>query len=129
MGKHDEPDLHAAVRQLDALADMVVDRLVVRLTAGLQSEGNDVGADHGRPLPDDAVVHQDTAPMDRTLYLRMARRAEFPSFKEGKRVFAFWGAVKTALNARMAKAPKPTTPDDDTDHLCRQLGVVPKRKN
>ncbi|MBX3125552.1 MAG: hypothetical protein KF718_02505 [Polyangiaceae bacterium] len=67
--------------------------------------------------------------MDRDLYLRMARRAEFPSFKDGKKVFAFWGAVRRALDARLGKEPKPTTPDDDTDQLCRQLGLVPRKKN
>lgn len=125
-----EPDLRATVRQLDALADMVVDRLVVRLIAGLQGDGHDVGAERRTPLPDDAVVHQDTAPMDRHLYLRMARRQEFGSFREGKKVFAFWGAVRRALDARMTKSPVSTTPTaDDTPDLCRQLGVVPRKKN
>ena len=121
------------MRQVEAGADAVVDRLLRRLAEVLVSGSANVGPssfEHG-PLNDDTLIDQTNSRVPRELYLRLARQAAFRSFKDGKRVFAFWGEVRVALDARMAPKSTTTTPvpdPDDLDAAREQLGLAAKTR-
>lgn len=119
------------------LAALVVDELGRRLVQPAEC-ATAVPAPHA-----DTVIDQDSGLIPREQYLRMARRGDFPSVKEGRRVYAFWGEVRDALAARMkrrggegnepanhAGPPLPSTGganDNQTDELAehrKALGLV-----
>lgn len=54
-------------------------------------------AEAPRPLPDDAYVHQDDAPVSREIFLRLARERAFPSRRLGHKIIAQVGDVRRAL--------------------------------
>lgn len=97
-------DLEAEVRHVQVVADVVADRLLVRLGELLGRPLVDAPASTG-PLADDALVDQTCGRVPRELYLRLARQGVFRSFKDGKRVYAFWGEVRAALAERMVVRP------------------------
>jgi hypothetical protein len=82
-------------------------------------------------LPDDAFVHQDNERLpDRDLYLRLARQGAFPSSKQGKKIVARWGDVKSVLvgsSPTVAKASaRPIGDEDDLDDARRLMGLKGK---
>jgi hypothetical protein len=81
-------------------------------------------------LPEDAVVDQRSVPAPKDLFLRMARRGDFPSQKHGKRVVARWGDVRRALlsGPDIRKVAPETDPGDGLDVLRRQMGLAARAK-
>lgn len=120
--------LSAELRQAHLVARTVVDVLLERL--GVPSGSG--RTESTTCLPDDAIVDQTTARVPKDLFLRLARQGAFPSFKEGKRIYAFWGDVRKALDQRMRSRTietKPTphqNPGDDLDDLRQSLGFKTK---
>ncbi len=125
------------------LADRVAERLEQQLLRRLRQvlkEPPD-GADAAvSVLPDDTIVDQMNGRMPKDLYLRLAREGAFPSWKDGKRVYAMWGEVRAAFTSRMRRR-RPGKPagkakgkakdnakakDDENDPLRVQLGLKKK---
>lgn len=117
--------LSAELRQAHLVARTVVDLLLERLGVPSSPAPGDASA----CLPDDAIVDQTTGRVPKDLFLRLARLGAFPSFKEGKRVYAFWGEVRRALEQRMQgrvgenRPTPPREPADDLDDLRKEMGL------
>ncbi|MBK6514110.1 MAG: hypothetical protein IPG04_08300 [Polyangiaceae bacterium] len=117
--------LSAELGQAHLVARTVVDIFLERLGLPVGPVPSETSA----CLPDDAIVDQTTARVPKDLFLRLARQGAFPSFKEGKRVYAFWGDVRRALDQRMqgrVVENKPTPqrePADDLDDLRKEMGL------
>lgn len=112
-----------------SLAQQVADELLARL-ASLAAVGQPPAAHNAVEI----VVHQDSELVpDRELYLRMARRGDFPSRKEGKKVFARWCDVRDAFcapprHASSGSAANESEASKHDDVLCRELLIAPARR-
>jgi len=129
------PQIGDAVEQVDALADLVAERLLIRVAEAMRAGADRLDSERARdergatPLPDDTIVDQTSVRAPRELYLRLAREGAFPCVKDGKRVYAFWGEVREALARRMSLRTRPSVRkaekriDDDLDEVRRLMGV------
>lgn len=119
---------HITAASPTALADEVVQRVVKALDYKKARQATTPTA----PPSDDAIVDQRTAPVPKSLYLRLAREKAFPSVKIGKRICARWGDVRAAFAAYNKKPDPPDDPgappqpQDGLDDLRGDLGLVKK---
>lgn len=119
---------HITAASPTAMADEVVERVVKALDDKKKAGPTPPPA----PPSDDAIVDQRTAPVPKSLYLRLAREKAFASVKIGKRICARWGDVRAAFAAYNKKPDPPDDPgappqpQDGLDHLRGDLGLLKK---
>lgn len=82
-------------------------------------------------LADDAFIDQRSGLVDKRMYLRMARRGDFPSRKQGRSILARWGDVKAALQPPPSSptvGAVPAQPADELEQYRRAMGLAPKAR-